>query len=62
MFTTLSHHVNAETLERAFWRRKRLVRRTRLASMEVYGIAVTDYEQNLEARPQDVTTAVQGTP
>ena len=55
-FTTLSHHVNAEALERAFWRRKRH------ASMEVNGMAVTDYEQNLEASLQDLTTPVQGSP
>jgi hypothetical protein len=30
--------------------------------MEVNGMAVTDYEQNLEASLQDLTTAVQRTP
>ena len=51
------HHpvapVNAEALERAFWRRKRH------ASMEVNGMAVTDYKQNLEASLQDLRVCPQ---
>jgi len=42
--------------------RGRLRRRKRQASAVVNGIAATDYEQNLEASLQDLTTPVQGTP
>jgi RNA-directed DNA polymerase len=51
-FTALLHHVNVESLTRAFRRQKRR------ASAGVDGITVSDYEQNLEANLQDLCVRV----
>src|SRR5205085_7637382 len=51
-FSALLHHVDVEALERAFRRQKRQ------ASAGVDGITVADYEQNLEAKLQDLCARV----